>query len=356
MHEKVSELFSKIKPKNVLIRHLHSEVYFAYFTGLPLDGFDSNLLILNKGKKSAIVTSNLDHGTVSKLKEFSVHNVKTKKEFDTFLKHQIQGKEIGLDLDAFTVNEFAKIKQWFKGKKIMDISQELRNLRSIKTKNELKFIGKACSITEKALAKVPECYAKGMTEKELALKIECEMKSKGADSALANPSIVRSQGNAGIPHHVTSDKKIGTGWLLLDIGCKYKNYCADLTRTFFVGKPTVHDHELYELVVKAKQSAEENLKAGAVAKNLYFQAETVLAEKKHTMLHALGHGVGLEVHDVPDRMGPDSNWKLAENMVVTIEPGIYWNQGGIRLEDTYAVTKKGFAKFCKPAPKELIEV
>ncbi|MDO8428881.1 MAG: Xaa-Pro peptidase family protein, partial [Candidatus Diapherotrites archaeon] len=320
------------------------------------DGFDSNLLILTKNKKPSLITSDLDHGTVSKMKEFSVHNVKTKKEFDIFLKNNLQGNSIGLDLNAFSVNEFARFRKWFKGKKLMDVSKELRELRNIKTKKELKFIQKACRITENALAQVPELFKKGMTEKNLGLELECIMRSKGADSALAYPSIIASQGNAGIPHHVTGDKKISSGWLLLDVGCRYKNYCSDLSRTFFVGKSTEHDRSLYNLVFHAKESAEKYLKENAIAKDLYFQAETVLQEKKWNMKHSLGHGVGLEVHDTPDRMGPDSNWKLKTGMVVTIEPGIYWNTGGIRLEDTHAVLKNGFKKLCKNASNELIEI
>ncbi len=99
-----------------------------------------------------------------------------------------------------------------------------------------------------------------------------------------------------------------------------------------------------------------DFEAGAKAKDLYFQAETVLQSKGWNMIHSLGHGVGLEVHDVPDRMGPDTQWSLGKDMVITVEPGIYWSKGGIRLEDTDAVTEKGFRKFCKPAPKQLIEI
>ncbi|MBN1941133.1 MAG: M24 family metallopeptidase, partial [Candidatus Diapherotrites archaeon] len=234
-------------------------------------------------------------------------------------------------------------------------SKALAKARETKTREEISKIQKAVKISEKAINSLPRYFRRGMTEKQLALKLESILRAQG-DNELAFPSIVASAKNSAIPHHVTSNTKIRNGLLLIDFGAKYKNYCADLTRVFCVGRATKQQKELYEKVYSAKEFAQELCKPNAKCEEIFSETSKLLKRTtRKPLMHGLGHGLGLQVHDFPSGFLEKSKDVLRESMVLTVEPGIYGKFGGIRIEDDALITRNG-AKLLSRAPRKMIEL
>jgi Xaa-Pro aminopeptidase len=193
----------------------------------------------------------------------------------------------------------------------------------------------------------------GQTEKELAVWIEQAITSAGA--RLSFPTIVGSGPNSIDPHAKPSDKKIKNGEpIVVDLGARYRGYCSDLTRTFFLGRPTAKYLHLYQLVKTAQAKAIAAVKDGALCREIDITAREHLKRRCFKMcrisekqcpgdcfIHTTGHGVGVKIHQAP-RISMKSRKKLKAGLVITIEPGLYikgW--GGIRIEDMVLVTKTG---------------
>jgi len=144
-------------------------------------------------------------------------------------------------------------------------------------------------------------------------------------------------------------------FLLIDFGARYRNYCSDNTRTYCIGKASEKQKELYELIYRTSNESYKHFFEGNKAKNAFKIADDLLKEKGFDLIHALGHGVGLQVHDLPNGIGAKDEWKFQKNNVVTVEPAIYGKFGGIRLE-TEVVIKEDYPKILEKIPKELIEL
>jgi Xaa-Pro aminopeptidase len=358
MKEKIKELFSKTKANSILIRNFsnYSDSSFFYFTGLYREKYENNFLLLKKNQKPLIISSSLEGAGIPKSKNYAVKTAKTGKELIKILKKELKGKIIGLNFSLYPVNSLKKLKKEFKGKKFIDVSKELNNIRSVKTKEEIKKINQACKITEKTFSKMKSLFMNGMTELELANTLEFTAKKFGAEE-LAFPLIVASGKNSAVPHHNTSNKKIRKNELILiDFGVKYKGYCSDLTRMFFTGKTPKKLNELYSEVFTAKKLAEKELGEGKDYALAFKKAKHLIQKNlNQKLMHDIGHGLGLEVHDFPKKNFGERT-VLKENMVLTIEPGYYNKKiGGIRIEDDYLITKKGFKKLSN-APEKITEI
>jgi Xaa-Pro aminopeptidase len=357
MEKKLNELFNKTKADAILIRNFSgfSDPNFFYFTGLSREKYENNFLVLTK-RKVLIISSLLEGAGIPFSRNYSVKTAKNHNEFIRILRKTIKGKVVGLNFDLLPVNYLKKMKKLLKGKKFIDVSRELNEMRAIKTKDEIKKIKVACNITEKTFNEINSFFTAGMTELELASRLEFAAKKLGAEE-LAFPLIVASGKNSSVPHHNTSTKKIKENELILiDFGVKYKGYCSDLTRMFFSGKTPEYLNELYSEVMKAKQSAEKALGEGKNFAEAFRKADSFM--QKHLgqkLIHDIGHGLGLEVHDFPKKNFGEK-LLLKENMVLTLEPGYYNAKiGGIRIEDNYLITKKGFINLSN-APKKITEL
>ena len=129
--------------------------------------------------------------------------------------------------------------------------------------------------------------------------------------------------------------------ITIDMGCKIDGYCSDMTRTIFIGEPTEYQRKIYNLVLKNQQKALDETQDGASIKTIAKSVESDFNINGQTLIHALGHGVGLEIHEGPVIAVRNDSY-LKENMVITDEPGIYLpGEFGVRIEDTILVTKKG---------------
>ena len=125
------------------------------------------------------------------------------------------------------------------------------------------------------------------------------------------------------------------------MGCKVNGYCSDMTRTIFIGEITEEQQQIYNLVLNNQQKALNEICEGANIKSIVRGVESEFNINNQTLIHSLGHGVGLNIHDAP-AISMIHERNLKENMVITDEPGIYIpGKFGIRIEDTLLVTKKG---------------
>ncbi len=144
-------------------------------------------------------------------------------------------------------------------------------------------------------------------------------------------------------HHIPRNKKLERGFLILDFGAKYKNYCSDMTRTLFLGKPNRYERMLYKLVLNCEKKCIKKLKLGIPYCDLDIYARLLLKDYKPYFTHSLGHGISKKIHDLP-RIYAISTSKAKKGEVVTIEPGIYFKKGnkeiGIRIEDTVYIGNK----------------
>ena len=167
---------------------------------------------------------------------------------------------------------------------------------------------------------------------------------EGGGEAVSFPPIVASGPNAALPHAVPMERKIGRGeTVILDLGSKLDGYCSDMTRTWFAGEPHQKMREIYKIVREAQLSAQAAIRAGIDSVSVDSAARDLICDAGYgdNFGHGLGHGVGLAVHEKPGlrRIDPVI---LEENMVVTVEPGIYLpGEGGVRLENMVRITKTG---------------
>ena len=226
-------------------------------------------------------------------------------------------------------------------KRIKPVANLIENVRRTKGDDEARAIRKAAMIASQALAKALRYMKPGVTENELAGVIELEMRKRGAKASFE--TIVAFGANASRPHHSSGKRKLKKNdSVLIDFGAKLDGYCCDMTRCFAVGKPGRLFEKVYKAVQEAQTAAIEKVKAGVTLKSVDEAARKVIREhgfEPHG--HGTGHGLGLEVHEMPI-VGPQSRGKLQAGDVITIEPGVYIpGKLGVRIEDDVFVTQTG---------------
>ena len=187
----------------------------------------------------------------------------------------------------------------------------------------------------------------GMTEREVAFELEQTMRKMGAED-LAFASIVASGANGASPHSIPGDRRLEDGDLVvMDFGARARGYCSDMTRTVAVGHATERTRAIFDAVRAANETVEAMLRPGVTGRAAHERAEYVLAEHGFAgkMGHGLGHGVGIDIHELPV-LSPRNVAPLEAGNVVTVEPGVYLSgEAGCRLEDFGVVTADGFEVF-----------
>lgn len=221
----------------------------------------------------------------------------------------------------------------------------------IKTKKEIESIVRACTITDEIFSIVVKKFRSFKTEIELRDFIVTEIKKRKLKPSF--PPIVTSGSRAGNDIHPQPTKEKLNGFVILDFGVIYKGYMSDMTRTVFVGNPTVKDKDIYAKVLDTQEKTMAHLRDGIRASVGDIFAREHLGSLSKYFIHTLGHGVGTRIHESP-KLWRNSKHFLRTNMVVTNEPGIYIpNKLGIRIEDTLVVTD-GKPKILTKSTKKLL--
>ena len=238
---------------------------------------------------------------------------------------------------------YAKYKEYIRKYRINNLVETehmIEKQRMIKDEEEISNIKKACEITDNCFSYILTYIKPGMTEKQIANEIEEYYRQR--TDGLAFETIVASGENTSKPHAVPTDRVIQKQDIItIDMGCKYQGYCSDMTRTIFVGSVPEYIKPVYDLVLKNQKQTEEQMKDGESTRLLTKMVENDFKLNGYDLIHSLGHGVGMEIHEAP-YISYKSDACLKENMVVTNEPGIYLpGKFGIRIEDTVQITKFG---------------
>ncbi len=280
------------------------------------------------------------------------------KEREALLRRRLKGmKRIGINSRELTHQNYTFIRRCAKGARMVDVSDAIGQARLIKDEDEVARIKKACDITSRTAAAIPDIVSRGMTETEAAAELNYMMMKLGA-SGPAFDTNASFGATTAEPHYVPAGRKLKAGQLaLFDFGAKYRRYVADLTRTFVAGRPSKRQKELYDVVLQAQLAAIDAVVDGIHGKEVDAKARNIIdgSSFKGKFIHSTGHGIGLSVHD-PGSISPLRDMVLKEGMVLTVEPGAYIrNFGGVRVEDDVLVTKKG-CRVLTTAPKEFVQL
>lgn len=238
-------------------------------------------------------------------------------------------------------------------------SELLRDLRMIKTPEELERIASAQALTDAAFEHILGYISTDVTERDIALELEFFMRKHGADG-IAFDTIAVSGAASSLPHGVPSDVKLRRGFLTMDFGSKYNGYCSDMTRTVVIGKADEDMKKVYGTVLRAQRAALEQIREGMRCRDADEIARSIIRDAGYGACfgHSLGHGVGMYIHEAPSLSSrADEDSYLKRGNVVTVEPGIYIEgKYGCRIEDMIAIDYDGNIRNFTKSPKELIEI
>ena len=266
-------------------------------------------------------------------------------------------KRLWVEEEDISWDRYNKIHEAMEGIEIVPNEGAIKSVRVVKEPEEIICIRRAQEIAELGFDYMLDFIEPGMTEREVALELEFFTRREGSEG-MAFPPIIAAGPHGAMPHAQLSDQVIRDGdMIVMDFGCIYRGYRSDMTRTIVIGKATDEMKTVYDIVLRAQQAALADLRDGIgevegdrLARDIIDQAGY-----KEQFGHGLGHGVGLDIHEEP-RLSPLAKSVLKENMVVTVEPGIYLpGQFGVRIEDFVVVKQDGIENLTR-SPKELIEL
>jgi Xaa-Pro aminopeptidase len=341
---KLNAFQSYLKNKNIdLVFLIHPDPNIIYFTQMK----PSFAFLLITTETASLYLSKLDMPPhIKNLSVISLQKDWEKKAANAKI------KKIGVNKGSISLSYVEKLKIMYPSAELVDISATLNELRAQKTEQEIQKITKACSITSHAFTELINNFSpkKFKTEMDIAFFLEKQMKEQGAE--LAFPTIVGSGKNSAVPHHVTAPAKLQKGFLQLDFGASYKNYCSDMSRMLYLGKPLPVEKEHFEMVHTAQAAPIKEVVLHKPFSDLDKIARKQLGKYSSYFIHSLGHGVGVEIHEAPS-FSEEAKQTIKQNHIFTIEPGIYFpGKYGIRIEDTLLFD--GRAKILTTAPKELM--
>jgi Xaa-Pro aminopeptidase len=344
---RLRQLMSENGLDSLLVTRREDVRYLSGFTG------SSGSLLVASGRSCLITDFRYD---VQARKETAGITILIQKT-DHFAAVRDAGERMGIgtlwfDESALTVEAVKNLKK--KGFKLKGHADLVKTLRQLKDKRELANIRTAIRRAEEAFLELKADIKPGATEQGLASKLECLMRDNGARKA-AFDTIVASGVHGAMPHASVTNRRIKNGDLVtFDFGAEANGYFCDMTRTFCVGKPSARQREVHELVLQAQSLAIRSIKIGVPCKSVDAAARGVIKEAGHGRHfgHGTGHGIGLMVHEGPS-ISPMSTDTVTEDMVFTVEPGVYipgW--GGVRIEDMVQVTERG-TRVLTSLPREL---
>ena len=363
LEKRVRKIFNNIekKPDVILIKNSEMPFFddnFFYVTGLTQGLFEGSFALLFPDGKIDLVVSQLEAETAKK-SDANVKVYKDDNEFnETLIKSISSFKNIGLNFNGITLKDFLKIQKKLSNSDFSDVSDSIAKTRLVKDEIEIKLIKDACKIADKVIEKIPQIVHNGISEYELAAEIDYLMQKNGADRS-AFETISSFGKNTSEPHYTHGDSKLNKGdFVLCDFGACFRKYNSDITRTFIFGKASSLQREMYEVVLEAQSIGFNTIKPGIKASEVHEAVDSYIqgTKFKGRFIHSTGHSLGLSVHDNSARFNSTCSTLLEENMVFTVEPGIYITDiGGVRIEDDVLIKSNGVELLTKSS-RNLIEI
>ena len=250
---------------------------------------------------------------------------------------ELSMQKVGIESQAMSIKEYITLKEH--NFDIELITNELGKVRSVKSKEEIEIIKKACELTDEIFEEVISEIKEDMTELEVAALLQYYSMKKGA-SGMAFETIIASGERGAMPHGRPTTKKLKRNEAItIDFGIVYEGYQSDMTRTISIGEPPKIIQEIYKAVLKAQELAIEGIREGVSARSVDKIARDSITESGfgEYFTHGLGHGMGLGDGEAPT-LNSRSEDILEEGMVMSCEPGIYIpDVGGVRIEDDIVI-------------------
>jgi Xaa-Pro aminopeptidase len=252
-------------------------------------------------------------------------------------------RTVGFEPASLSFASWSRLGEFGDELDLRPLGPEIDQLRWVKSQDEIAQMLVAIDITDQAFERAEALIEAGMTERQLAAEIERQFLDLGADGA-AFPPAVGSGPNGARPHHHPGDRRIERGEpVVIDMGARVAGYCADLTRTCWVGTLGAEPSRIYDAVASAQAAALSTVRAGTPAKAVDQAARDVFEREglSDFVVHSVGHGLGIRVHDGPS-VSIASELPLETGNVITIEPGLYVpGSFGVRIEDVVVVEDEG---------------
>jgi len=359
MKDRILKIFSLCKDLDCAVFlngvEPHLDMAFFYATGLTNGLFEGGCAVVHPGGRLDLVSSMLEEQSARKCKA-QLHLYRNQTESEELIASILAKKKtIGINSEELTYAGLLKLKRCAPRSTFIDISAQIKQARAVKDSEELELMRHSCNIASQVAQELPGKIREGMREYELAAEISYMLQRNGADKP--NFTLVQFGPNSAEPHYIGSDSVLKRGnFILLDFGCIYRRYNSDITRTFVLGKASPRQKKIHAAVAQAQQVAFDLIVAGSDAKDVHTAVDASItgAGYKGLFTHSTGHSLGLATHDGMRLF--DYPLKLEENMVFTVEPGIYIpGYGGVRIEDDIVVTR-GKPEILTGASRELIEI
>lgn len=344
MNSKMQWLRNQLLTTNLQGMIVTNPVNIRYLTNIQAEG-----LLLVTRKENIFITDGRYiedvHNTLTLFDEIVVYDARglSKEDYENFF---MFCENVGFEENYVTYAKYKEYMHKYKVNCLVETENMIEKQRMIKDEEEIEYIKKACKVTDECFEHIVNYIRPGMTEKQIAREIDYYYYKHSEGTSFE--TIVASGENSSKPHAVPTDRKIQRQDIItIDMGCKINGYCSDMTRTIFVGDVPQNMKEVYNLVLKNQEQALNDIHDGANTKQISKMVDNDFRLHNYDLIHALGHGVGLDIHESPV-LGINSEAILKENMVVTDEPGIYIpGQFGVRIEDTVIVNKAT----CEPLTK-----
>lgn len=343
--EKLQERLSTLSCDVLLLEH---PTDLFYLTGMELS---SGRLLVKKQSSDLFV----DGRYIEICKKDSPCPARLLTETD-FLSSLPPKSTIGFDSVHTTYRDTYRFQEWSEkcpSVSFIPIENPIQTLREVKDREEISLLRQAAQLDVKGFEFVCSLLEEGISEVEIATELEIFWKKQGGRKVSFDP-IIAFGNNSSMPHYRSGTTKLEYGMsVLIDIGVTLNHYQSDLTRVVFFGPPNEKMTEIYAIVEEAQQRALSLCRPGVSVGELDSAARSYIAEKGYgdAFLHSLGHGIGLDTHEPPilRNKPPFQEKLLKEGFVITIEPGIYLpGVGGVRLEDTIAITATGYEILTRP--------
>ncbi len=353
---KFEKLFS-VLPEGIDAAIITDDINRRYFTGMKSS---AGTVIVFKEKAYLIIDFRYIEKATKTVKDAEV--ILQGKIFDQIneLLTKHGAKTVAVESDTMTVTALSMYKERITAAEVVstrDLSIANGKLRIVKTQDEIDKMIKAQRIAEAAFEDVLNFIRPGVTEREIGLHLDYYMLKHGAE-ALSFDTIALTGANTSLPHGVPGETVVTpNSFVLMDYGAVYDGYHSDMTRTVCVGTPTDKMAEVYEIVLKAQLDSLAAIKAGVVGSDIDKIARDIITNAGYgdKFGHSLGHGVGVEIHEAPNA-APSSTHVFEENMIITVEPGIYLpDEFGVRIED-FVVVKPDGCENMTLAKKSLISL
>jgi Xaa-Pro aminopeptidase len=313
-----------------------------------LSGFTGSNGLLHISKLTAHLYTDSRY-EIQATKEVSEFEVLISQDIWNQVTKGISSAVLCIEARHLTVGKLAGLKQGLPSLKFKECSDLVEQSRIRKDSTEIQWITKACEISVEALRQLTEMKLIGKTELELSTWLERKMIDLGATDKAFN-TIVASGENSAIPHHQPTSRQIASGDLLkIDFGADYHGYKSDCTRTFAIGNAQTWQKEIHNAVRQGQSIGRELAAINAKISDVNQAVRNQIQQSGYGQYftHGLGHGVGLEIHEDPFLSSKTAD-KITEDMVITVEPGIYLAEsGGVRIEDTGVITTSGYEVLTK---------